>query len=86
MSMDTSTRRFLCGVNALCGELLSQSVLDGGVCVVRFCSYEDVVRSAISSSLVWCLVPASIVTKWRSFGEYMVPPPLNAALIAAWVS
>ena len=66
MSMDTSTRRFLCDVGAVCGGSLSQSVLGGGVCVVRSCSSEvGDVRSAMSSSVVWCLVPASIVTRQR---------------------
>ena len=86
MSMDTSTRRFFCGVNAVSGGLLSQSVLDGGVCVVRSCSSEVGVSSAISSSVVWCLGPASIVTRQRSCGEYRVPPPLKADLMVAWVS
>ena len=85
--MDTSTRRFLCGVNAVCGGLLSQSVLGEGVCVVRSCSSEvGVVRSAISSSEVWCLVPASSVTRRRSCGVYRVPAPLNADLMAAWLN
>ncbi len=84
MSMDTATRRFLGGVNAVCGGSLSQSVLGGGVCVVRSCSSEvDVVRSAISSLVVWCLVLASIVTMRRSCGEYRVHPPLNSDLMAA---
>jgi hypothetical protein len=70
VSMDTSTQRFLCGVGAVYGGSLSQSVLDGGVCVVRSCS-SDVwaVMSVMSSSVVWCLVPASIVTRRRSCGE-----------------
>ena len=86
MSMDTSTRRFICGVNAVSGGVLSQSVLGVGACVVRSCSSEVGVRSAISSSVVWCLLPASIVTRRRSCGEFMVPPSLNADLMAAWVS
>ncbi len=40
----------------------------------------------VPSSVVYCLVPASIVTKRRSCGEYRVPPPLNADMIVAWVS
>ena len=45
-----------------------------------------VLRSAMSSSVVWCLVPASIDINLRSFGEYIAPSPLNAILMAAWVS
>ena len=36
--------------------------------------------------MVWCLLPASVETRRRSWGEYMVPPPLKAVLMAAWVS
>jgi hypothetical protein len=73
VSMDTSFRRvhrLFCGVGAVYGESLSQSVLDGGVWVVRSCSSEvGAVRYVMSSSDVWCLVPASIVTRRRSCGE-----------------
>ncbi len=85
--MDMSTRRFLCGVGAVRDGMLSQSVLGGGVCVVRSCSSRvGAVSSVMSSSDVWCLIPASIVARQRSCGENRVPPPLNADLIAAWVS
>jgi len=40
----------------------------------------------MSSSFVWCLVPASIDIKLRSCGEYIVPPPPNAVLMATWLS
>ncbi len=70
VSMDTSTRRILYGVGAVCGGSLSLSVLGGGVCVVRSCSSRiGVVNSVMSSSVVWCLVPASNVTRRRSCGE-----------------
>jgi len=84
VSMDTSTQRFICGVGAVRGGSLSQSVLGRGVCVV--CSWSSrmgVIRAVMSSPVVWCSVPASIVTRRRSCVEYMVPPPLNAVLIAA---
>jgi len=85
--MDTSTRRFLCGVGAVCHGSLSQTVLCGGVYVVSSCSSRvGAVSSVMSSFVVWCLVPTSIVTRRRSCGEYRVPPPLNADLIAAWAS
>ena len=43
-------------------------------------------KSYISSSVVWCLVLASIDTSLRSRGEHIVPPPLNAVLMVAWAS
>ena len=86
VSMDTPTRRFLCGVGVVCRGSLSQSVLGGCVCVVKSCSSEvGAVSSVMSSSVVWGLVPASIVTRRRSQCEDRVPPHLNADLIAAWV-
>ncbi len=41
------------------------------------------VRSVMSLFFVCCLVPVSIVISLRSCGEYSVPPPLNADLMAA---
>jgi hypothetical protein len=38
------------------------------------------------SSVVWSLVPASIDICIRSCGEYIVPTPLDAVLMAGWVS
>ncbi len=50
------------------------------------CGGDGVLKSLKSSSVVWFLVLASIVISLRSCGEYMVPPPLNAALMDAYVS
>jgi hypothetical protein len=87
VSINTPTRRFLCDAGAVRRGSLSQSVLGGGVYVVGSCSSRvGTVSSIMFSSVVWCLVPASIVTRRSSRGEYIVPPPLNADLIAAWVS
>ena len=47
---------------------------------------DGVLRSLMSSSVVLCLVLAFVVISMRSWGEYMVPPPLNAVLMAACVS
>ncbi len=43
-------------------------------------------KASRSSSMVWCLVPASGDTRRRSWGEYMVPPSLNVARMVAWES
>ncbi len=62
-------------------------MLGKGDWVVESCSSGvEAVSSVMSSSDVWCLVPASIVIRRRSCGEYRVPPALNADLMAAWVS
>jgi len=85
--MNTSTQRFLCGAGTVRGGVLSQLVLGGGVCVVRYLSSRvGAVSSVMSLSVVWCLVPASIMNRRRSCDEYRVPPPLNTDLIAAWGS
>jgi hypothetical protein len=43
-------------------------------------------RSSMSSSDVSCLILAFIDISLKSRGEYIVPPPLNAVLMDAWVS
>ena len=88
--MDTSTLRFLRGCGVLWVGGLSQSVVSGFCCC--FCEWYSwscdggKVNASRSSSMVWCLLPASVETRRRSWGEYMVPPPLKAVLMAAWVS
>ncbi len=87
VSMNTSTWRFLSGMGAMRAGSLSQPISGKDICVVRsFSSRVKAMSSVTSSSDVWCLVPASILTSRRSCGEYTMPPPFNADLIAAWVS
>ena len=39
--------------------------------------------SSMPSSVVWILVPTSIDNRIKSCGEYIVPLPLDAVLMAA---
>ncbi len=52
--------------------------------MVMLCVGDGVMRSFMSSSVVWCLVPAPIDISLRPCGELIVPPHLNAVLMAAW--
>jgi hypothetical protein len=69
VSIDTSTQRFLCCMGGgPAGASHSVSCDNDGVrssCVRG----GGVLRSFMSSSVVWCLVLASIVISLRSFGE-----------------
>ncbi len=92
VSMDTSTLRFLRGGGVVGGALLNQSVVKGGCCCCCCCEWYSWscdggrVKASRSSSLVCCLIPASDETRRRSRGDYIVPPPLKAVRMAAWVS
>jgi hypothetical protein len=69
VSIDTSTRRLLCSMGeGPTGASHSVSCDDDGArssCVRG----GGVLRSLMSSSVVWCLVPAFIVISLRSCGE-----------------
>jgi hypothetical protein len=69
VSIDTSTRRFLCSMGGgPAGASHSVSCDNDGFrssCV----SGGGVLRSLMSPSVVWCLVPESIVISLRSCGE-----------------
>ena len=85
MSTNTPTRRFRCrlgGVPAWASHSVSSDVGESGLSCLRG---GGVVRSLMSSSVVYCLVHASIVINLRSCDEHMVPPPLNAVLMVACV-
>ncbi len=87
VSMDTPTRRFCVDwvVVRLVLAIQRRVVLakvDSLVCV----GGDRVWRPLMSSSLVWRLVPASIVISMASCGEKIVPPPLNAGLMAKFIS
>jgi len=78
--------------------MVLRSVYEGPVGASRLVSTDDDVvrsfcvcgnggfRSIKCSSVVWCLVPASIVIHLRLCGERMVPTPLNAVMMVVCVS
>ena len=69
MSIDASTRQFLCRMGGGLVEASHSVSCDNDGARSSCVRGGGVLRSLMSSSVVWCLVPESIVISLRSCGE-----------------